>query len=113
MAGLAIALDAANGDPVRHALRKTGGRRPEIIPQAYFISQNVGSTPGENPQGHAGVHHAVHHLVDGAVAARGNDQIGALLDAFSGDGARRGRTRGGKDTDAVSGALQDSSRFFQ
>ena len=87
--------------PVERAQCDAGGnggqklRRRAVGPRAepHFVGQNVGGARRQRAKGYVGTGHPVHGFVDGAVAARREDEVAALLYGLARQFARPVRAR--------------------
>jgi DNA ligase (NAD+) len=73
-------VNQTHGDPLRRPFADRRGRAFHCFTEPQLGCQNVGGSSGKNPERHFGVDHAIERFVDGAVASRHQDEIGALCD---------------------------------
>ncbi len=76
------------------------------LPDAQFIGEHVGCSRGQNAQGNVRVDHAVNGLVDGAIAASHQNQIGSTINGPARDFAGVTRSRGGNGIDSDPARVQ-------
>jgi hypothetical protein len=67
-----------------------------IAPELHLHGQNVGGARRQDSKRHAAADHAFHGLIDGSIATRDDDQIGAACNVLARDRTRRARARGGR-----------------
>ena len=96
-------MDIRRGD----AFGDAGGGAFDDGTQPHLVGQHIGRAGGQNAQRHLGEGHSFGDLVDGAVASRGQDQLGAVGDTAAGDGSRGARALGGNQPGVMSRFAQD------
>ncbi len=115
-AGLAFKIEtlyAPQSNPARRGMESGPRRRCDIHGQAEIVGEGVSRAHGENPQGSAGIRQHLDKVVDGAIAAAGEDSVEARQDGLPGllfgMGARVGEEELGFDVCAA----QQRQRGFQ
>ena len=79
------------------------------VGETDFVGQNVGGAGGQDAEPNLGAGYSIDDLVDGAVAAGGEDEIAARVDRFAGKLSGRLRTRRGNEVDVRSGGISEDT----
>jgi hypothetical protein len=83
------------------------------IGETDFVGQNIGGPGRQDAKRDMRPGESIHSLVDGAVTARGQDEIAALLDGFTSKLSGRLRAGSRHELDMCSGIFQDTDRVVQ
>ena len=109
----AITGKEADGKPLGAPFRELRGGAVQPSPESHFHRQHVRCPGRQNRQGHVSMHHAFYHFVNGAIAAGGNDQVGAAGNVFARNRTRGSRAGSGSHGDRMSVLAEDLYGPFQ